>query len=287
MKKLIKLYIVASFGMIMLASCNKSFLDERVYSNYSPSVLTDSLGFEALIAGLSNHMSTLLTYSNNQGYIDCWQVGTDIAYAVAPEGAEVPYYNYSTLTPTDNAANITWGWCYRMVNNTNNIISSIEAPGLVMSQGNKNYIDAEAKFYRAYAYNMLATLWGKVPLILQPLSEPKTNFTRTSLDSVNNSIVNDLTFAATNLPDIDNVKSNSNGKMTQRPNKAMAQQLLAEVYLRMGKNDLAEQQAQAVISSGKFSLIKARYGVKASAPGDYYSDMFWYGNQRRKQGNTE
>jgi hypothetical protein len=157
----------------------------------------------------------------------------------------------------------------------------------VMGQSNKNSIDAEARFYRAYAYNMLATLWGKVPLVLQPLTEPKTNFTRTSIDSVNGAIVNDLTYAATNLPDIDNVKSNQNGKMTQRPNKAMAQQLLAEVYLRMGKNDLAEAQAQAVISSGKFSLIKARFGVKAAVPGDYYSDMFWYGNQRRKQGNTE
>lgn len=64
-------------------------------------------------------------------------------------------------------------------------------------------------------------------------------------------------------------------------------QLLAEVYLRMGKNDLAEQQAQAVISSGKFSLIKARYGVRAGGTGDYYSDMFVYGNERRAQGNSE
>lgn len=64
-------------------------------------------------------------------------------------------------------------------------------------------------------------------------------------------------------------------------------QLLAEAYLRIGKNDLAEQQAQAVISSGKFSLINARYGVRASGAGDYYSDMFVYGNQRRAQGNTE
>src|SRR5258708_6183151 len=126
-----------------------------------------------------------------------------------------------------------------MVNNTNSIIISVENPATVMGQANKNYIDGEARFYRAYAYNMLATLWGNVPLILQPLSEPKTNFTRTSLDTVNNAIINDLTFATTNLPDIDNVKSNANGKVTQRPNKAMAQQLLAEVYLRMGKNDLA------------------------------------------------
>jgi hypothetical protein len=67
----------------------------------------------------------------------------------------------------------------------------------------------------------------------------------------------------------------------------MAMQLLAEVYLRMGKNDLAEQQAQSIISSGKFNLIRSRYGVRAGGAGDYYSDMFVYGNQRRSQGNSE
>ncbi|OQP63246.1 hypothetical protein A3860_25490 [Niastella vici] len=84
------------------------------------------------------------------------------------------------------------------------------------------------------------------------------------MDSVNALIVNDLTFAVTNLPTIDNEKSNAKGKLYSRANKAMAQQLLAEVYLRMGKNNLAEAQCQAIINSGKFNFIKARYGVGAS-----------------------
>jgi hypothetical protein len=67
----------------------------------------------------------------------------------------------------------------------------------------------------------------------------------------------------------------------------MAMQLLAEVYLRAGKNDLAEAQCNAVINSGKFSLVNARYGVRAASPGDPFSDMFLYGNERRYQGNKE
>ena len=274
-------------ALLALASCKKSFLDEKVYSSYSPSTLTDSLGFEASVAGLSNLVSTIFTHSNYQGFIDAWQVGTDVCYATAPEGSEVPFYNYSTLTPTNVVGSITWTWSYQLINNANIIIANVESGSTGMSQANKNYLDGEARFYRAYAYNTLATLFGKVPVVTQPLSAPKTDFTRASLDTVNALIIGDLVYAAANLPDIDNVKSNSGGKMTQRPNKAMAQQLLAEVYLRAGKPDLAEVQCQAIISSGKFSLIKARYGVKASVAGDYYSDMFWFGNQRRKQGNTE
>jgi hypothetical protein len=55
----------------------------------------------------------------------------------------------------------------------------------------------------------------------------------------------------------------------------------------MGKNDLAQTQLQNVINSGTYKLISARYGVRAGQPGDYFSDMFIIGNQRRNQGNTE
>ncbi len=134
---------------------------------------------------------------------------------------------------------------------------------------------------------MLATLFGKVPIVTEPLLKPKTDFVRASLDSVNALIVADLNFAITWLTTIDNVKSNSKGKLYGRANKAMAQQLLAEAYLRMGKNDLAEAQAQAVINSGKFNLVTSRYGVRTNQPGDAFSDMFVFGNMRYSQGNKE
>jgi starch-binding outer membrane protein, SusD/RagB family len=67
----------------------------------------------------------------------------------------------------------------------------------------------------------------------------------------------------------------------------MAMQLLAEAYIRMNKNDLAEQQAQAIINSGKFGLNTTRFGVKATQPGDPFSDRFVKGNIRRSQGNKE
>jgi hypothetical protein len=274
--------------LLVAPSCKKSYLAEKPYSSYSPATLTDSLGFEASAYGLYNLFSTFLTYDSHQGWPDVWQVGTDIAFATQPEGIEVPYYNYTTLISTDAGATYTWQWAYKMINNANVIIANIENPSLGgMSAANKNSIDGEAKFFRAYAYNLLATCFGGVPIVTQPLTKPKTDFVRATLDSVNLLVTSDLTFAAANLPDIEAVKSNSAGKMYGRANKYMAMQLLAEAYLRMNKGALAEQQTQAIISSGQFNLITARYGVKASQPGDPFSDMFWYGNQRRKQGNRE
>ncbi len=279
-------------GILALASCKKTYLDEKPFSSYAPQTLTDSLGFEASIVGLHNQLSVFFSYSDPQGWPSVWQAGTDIAFVppTQKQGIEVPYYDYTQLISTDGAASFTWAWAYRMINNANVIINNVENPELAgMTQAGKNSVDAEAKFFRAYAYNMLTALFGKVPIITEPVTGPKTDFVRASLDSVNNLIVSDLTFAAANLTDVGSFtsKTNANGKPTARANKYMAMQLLAEVYLRMGKNDLAEQQCTNVINSGKFSLTTTRYGIKAGQPGDPFSDMFWYGNQRRYQGNKE
>jgi len=290
MKKNIILLISICAGLQLFSSCKKSFLNEEVYSSYAPETLADSLGLEASVVGLHNHLSTFFSYSGPQGWPSVWHAGTDIAFVppTQKQGIEIPYYDYNQLISTDGAASFTWNWAYQMINNANIIIKNADNPNLTsLTETGKKAFSSEARFLRAYAYNILATCFGKVPLTVEPLAAPKTDFVRASLDSVNNQIVQDLTFAAANLPDIDNVKSGSKGKMYARANKAMAQQLLAEVYLRMGKPDLAEQQCNEIINSGKFSLITARYGIKASQPGDPFSDMFWFGNQRRGQGNKE
>jgi hypothetical protein len=287
--------IIISVGLIamlqLISSCKKTFLAEEVYSSYAPETLADSLGFEASVVGLQNHLSTFFSFSDRQGWPSVWQAGTDIAFVppTQKEGIEVPYYDYTQLIATDAAASYSWSWAYRMINNTNIIIDNADNHAGPMSQQNRNSIKAEALFFRAYAYNILATLYGKVPLVTAPLTAPKTDFVRSSLDSVNNLIISDLVFAAANLTDVGstNSKTNANGKPAARANKYMAMQLLAEVYLRAGKPDLAEQQCNAIIGSGKFGLVNTRYGVKSASAGDPFSDMFLYGNERRSQGNKE
>ncbi|WP_421940426.1 RagB/SusD family nutrient uptake outer membrane protein [Pedobacter sp.] len=290
MKKFINIFFSGlAIVLLFLSSCKKGFLDEKPFSSYTPITLSDSLGFEASLVGLYNHVSTIFSASDRQGWPSVWQVGTDVANATAnQEGIEIPYYDYTQLTPTDAAAGTTWNRNYILVNLTNIIVDGVESPGLTtISAKGKSAISAEAKFFRAYAYNNLATCFGRVPLVQHALSAPKTDFVRAPLDEVNNFIVNDLLFAAANLPDIEAVKTNSKGKLYGRANKYMAMQLLAEVYLRMGKNDLAEQQAAAIINSGQFSLVSSRFGAKTGSPGDYYSDIFVYGNERRSQSNRE
>lgn len=119
-----------------------------------------------------------------------------------------------------------------------------------------------------------------MPLVDQAVTTPRTDFTRTPVADVNAFLIKDLTAAT---PSLFLASKAASGRVTQ----GTAQQLLAEGYLRTGQPKLAEDQCQAILASNQYKLIAARYGVRAGAPGDYYSDMFIIGNQRRNQSNTE
>ncbi|GAA4730123.1 RagB/SusD family nutrient uptake outer membrane protein [Flavisolibacter ginsenosidimutans] len=290
MKKKLIIFIGICISLPLFFSCKKNFLKEDVYSSLAPETLGDSLGIDASIIGLYNHLSTFFSYSGPQGWPSVWHAGTDVAF-VPPsqkQGIEVPYYDYTQLNSTDGAASYTWSWAYRMISNANIIIKNADAVTGVTA-ATKASFSAEARFFRGYAYNILATCFGKVPLVTEPTTTPRTNYTRNSLDEVNNLIIQDLTFAVANLSDVGGFGSikNADGKPAARANKWQAAQLLAEVYLRANKPDLAEQQTAAIINSGKFALTNTRYGIRAGQPGDPFSDMFIYGNERRYQGNKE
>jgi len=286
MKKIVIYFLGLLVVSGLFSGCSKSFLNEELKSTYAPqNTLKDSLGFDAAITGLIFQFRQQWT-GEPQGLICVMHVGTDIAISVQPFGNEIPYTNYAALNSQDQSASIYWSWAYTIINNANFIINGIQDPSLVgMSATYKNAIEAEARFYRAYAYNFLSTLYGGVPIIDKPITSPKTDFVRSPQADVINFIITDLVFATTNLYDINYISNVI--KREGRVCTSAAKQLLAEVYLRAQKPDLAEQQCNDIINSGFFKLTTSRYGVNSSKPGDPFSDMFVTGNQRRYQGNKE
>lgn len=285
MKSYIKksLIIVGLGSLLAATSCGEDYLDETIYSVYTPASLTNKLGFEAALIGLYQQASVNYTQADQQGWLCVWQVGTDIAWPVQPQGIEVPFYQYSSLTPDNQAARQMWTLQYNIIENANSIINGVEGSIIAdMTDAEKNIVNAEARFFRAWAYNTLATLYGGVPIVTEPMTGPKNDFTRATLDEVNALIEEDLTYATQNLPEPYTTPAKQ-----QRANKYIAAHLFAEFYLRTGDAASAEAQCNTIINSNVYSLVTARYGTRTSQPGDPFSDMFWKGNQRRNQGNTE
>lgn len=276
-----KNYIVAGLAVVLLmgtGSCSDSFLDEHPMSSFVPG---DTESMESYLQGLHYTYAQLWGWSNHQGFLSCWQIGTDIAAAGATEGVEVPFYQYNELTPENDGVNYLWEKCYEIINNANMIIALGGEDGEPAAIG-------EARFFRGYAYNMLVTLWGDVPLKIEPTtaeSGARTDFIRTAVVEIDQVIESDLKYAAENLPE-------ENAKGESRANRYMAMQALGEAYLRMGMRDasyfrLAEEAVTPIIAhTERYRLVTERYGDTKQG-GDYYSDMFKWGKQRRSQGNTE
>jgi hypothetical protein len=272
---------VAFCATVGIVACADTFLDEELYSSYGTG-LSDKQSVEAQVIGLHRIYAELWGWSSRQGFLGCWQVGTDVGSPGATEGVENPFYQYADLNSENGGVSWMWEKCYDFINNANIIVK-------VAEEQDYKELAAEAKFFRAYAYNTLVTLWGDVPLIKEAVTTPRTDLTRQPVAEVDAFIEEDLTYAIANLPEVGSAAKPS------RANKDMAHQLAAEAYLRMGVRTSsyfakAEAEATAIIGGGNYSLVEARYGaprVSSSTGGDYYSDIFKWGKQRRSEGNTE
>jgi len=279
MKKKYITLALACFSLIGVTSCGNGYLDETPLSNYTSSTLTDSKGMNALCLGMYYDFSLIYSYSSNQGYSCVWQVGTDVCDPAQYEGIEVPMFQYKKLTADASAPQVYWQQLYTIINAANIIINNVESGASTATESKNATYKAEACFMRAWCYDQLAVFYGGVPLSLTPVSSAKTNYTRASLDEVNNQIVADLTYAKNNLSGPDDVLNGS------RVNRYSAFQLLAEANIRMGKYQEAVNACDSIINSGKFTLNTAlRSGLSYS---DYYHDMFVQGHMRRSEGNKE
>jgi hypothetical protein len=262
------IYSALAVSALALTSCSDSYLDEKMYSNYG----TDVADVEAKLIGLHYKYGALWGMSSRQGFTGIWQDGTDVGAPGDTEGVEVPFFQYGSLVSDNGGVSFLWENLYSMINSANIVINT---------EGVEPAAKGEAEFFRAYAYNLLVTLWGPVPLITESKAVPRTDFTRNAVAEVDAVIASDLNDAIANLPEVGKTKTQN------RINKDCARILAGEAFNRMGKYSEAEAAVSATINSGNYKLISERYGKYLSEAGDYYSDMFRWHNQRRSEGNTE
>lgn len=166
MKYYNNIFFILLFVVVMGASCSKNFLDENPYSSYRTGA-TDTQSIEAQVIGLHLTYAELWGMSGQQGFLSCWQIGTDITSAGATQGVENPFYQYANLNSENAGVSYLWQKCYDFINHANVIIAAVGETNVKAA--------AEARFFRAYAYNMLVTLWGDVPLLKDPVASPAFN----------------------------------------------------------------------------------------------------------------
>lgn len=138
-----------------------------------------------------------------------------------------------------------WHALYRIVNSANALINNIG------DVANKDRVVAEAKFFRAYAYFELVTMYGAVPYFtVNATTKSEESKPRTAVAEVYSAIEKDLNDAISILP----VKSELPAIQKYRIAKGAAQSLLGKVYLFQNKYQQAHQILQTVIDSKEYGL---------------------------------
>jgi hypothetical protein len=205
--------------------------------------------------------------------------GTDLVYDGEPGGIERHANMTGAYHPGSVIMREHWNTLYKIIAGANVIISNVDSKDF--SDETKTLFKAKAYFFRGLAYRTLVYLFGGVPLVLEEVASPKTDFVRaTKAETLAQAII-DVKFAAETLKDITEVKD---GEISS----SAAYHLLSELYLAAGDNNNAVTAASAVINNPALDLMRDRFGSKASAPGmDSYWDLYRLNNQNRKSGNKE
>lgn len=289
MKSIIKTSILSILTLSIFGCAG--FLDEDLKSELAPTnTFTSTYGFEVGTAGLyALARSEYNTWGEEGAYMhgkacpyEALQAATDIVEVINSDESLLPFGNLS-MNSENQFIRTYWNWAYGLIASSNLILNYSEQNTNWDTPEDKPRFQAEAKFFRAYAYRYLVYLYGDVPYVDDIMYDFQLNFTRDPKAEVLNNMVEDLKFATKYLPENPDNANLKEGRLT----RWAAWHLLSEVALMKGDYKLAEEAALEVINSGFYALNRARYGAAKDAPGDVFSDLFIENNQNRKSGNKE
>ena len=286
MKKYIYLFskkclLLAIIPILIFSSCSEDILKEKPLDFLAPENAYNTLpGIQQGISGLHFKVRNSWYNGDYQDEIGVMLggLGTDIAFHGEDPNSTRFLCNYKTYLTSENTyMRNFWTWNYELIQRANVLIESIKAskPEIWSSDAQKNAFLAEAMFFRAYAYRILVSYYGDVPLVTEAINSAKADFVRAPKADIYKLMEEDLTFAAANLPK--RGKEEGPGRIT----KGAAAHFLSELYLTQTKYQLAVDMASTVIDGGDYALMTKRFGstVDVFGSGDVFLDLFAYGNQ--------
>lgn len=216
---------VGIIAAMLMSSCLSDFLDEVTYgTDYSYFDTSD--GINALIGGA--YQQTRWGYSGETMY--CFEdIGSDLYMSGADGNNRDGFAEYQSSNMAPQNSNISGFW--------NNNYQGIASCNLALQYldkftssdlNNRDIRLGEVLFLRAYYYYELVMQFGDIPLVLEPVSSPKTDFVREPQKIIWTQVISDLRRAWDLLPWAQNGSVTGN---YGRASKGAAGHLLAKAYL--------------------------------------------------------
>lgn len=217
MNKLLSVTVLAALLAVLAVSCNK------VLDTENPSYTTDKLydtkpGLDRLLVDV---------YARLRGHFNTPQVqywGTDI-YMAAEANPDANMFNAydASFNSTAGIVGDYWSNLYKIVAETNIILTRLKPAMEGVTQTDYNTMVAEAKFLRTLAYYYLTETFGKVPLLVEESKTPITSVTQEEENKLYAFMISELESVINKLP----MKSTARGRI----NNATTAMLLGKIYL--------------------------------------------------------
>jgi hypothetical protein len=272
-----RLYIPLLAALAIAGSCQKQVDQKPVSSLATDNFYNNNNDF---VQGVNGAYSQLKAYPDQLLWLS--EMRSDNINAVSDgnrdwDGINNFSPNITTVTFISNA----WKNNYNGIYNANSVLNALATKSSVIgSDSLATRYTAECRFLRAFYYFQLLRLFGPVPVITQPLTASQVaTVGRSEVKDVYAQIIDDLTYAAANLP------AAYTGTDVGRANAYAAKGLLGLVYLTrsgptygingpgLASNEYnkALSYFNEIINSGKYQFLND------------YASIFSYSNEGNKE----
>ncbi|MBK9257664.1 MAG: RagB/SusD family nutrient uptake outer membrane protein [Saprospiraceae bacterium] len=265
MKNLI-IYIFLTIGLTLFLSCADQLEIEPTLSISDTAALTSEENVKKLLIGTyqiegsrNSHGGYIQIFSDLLGIDD--QVSWNGTFSEPREALT------KTMFATNFIVRTVWSNQYTIINQSNLVLDNLH---IITDEGEKERVEGEARFLRAFHYFELVRLFGNeqkgVPIRLNAIADFGGDLTikRNTTSEVYSLILDDINTAISLLPEENGVYAN----------KYAALALLARVQLYLGNYKAAGDAAHEVISDSGNSLASTysnAFNNDANGPEDIYA----------------
>jgi len=265
--KINKILAALAATVVLFTACNDDeFLVEKSYSNDSAGFYQSEQAMEIGLASCYSEVQYLMLGNLRQNH--SWMllgIGLDTFSA---NSATDQLANWAAMTPESGYARHWPDYVYKLANRANTVIDMIDENESInyTTATKKNELRAEAVFMRAWAYRVLAGMYGGVMYAEHMTREARYDYELLTREETWAKIAEDFKWAEENLP--------TTPRLMGTVTKAAAAHYLAETYLALGQFKEAEDAATRVINGtdGSYSIMTTRFGNRADQAKDRYGN---------------
>ena len=264
-----KKYIFVLLALVLAVSCNdEAFLEEKTYNDDTSSFFKNQQSIEIALASAYSNIQYMVFGNQRGGSEHNWMLNGMGLDTFAPTGGNTHFSNWATLTSDSGYARHYGDYMYKLANRANTVVDMIdEHPEIEYStSAMKDNLRAEAIFLRAWAYRVLAGMFGSFVYADHMTTEATYGYEMISREEGWEKLAADFEYAEQNLP--------AQPRLMGTVTKAAAAHYLSEIYLSLGRFKDAEDAASRVINGqdGDYHLMTTRFGNRKDQAVDRYGN---------------